>query len=328
MARNIELPTLPREAVPQSREDHLLRDLLRRRIEVEELFTRLGHTYRHGRLYRRFEHSVARPLLKASLKLTGLYGRGIKNALSPVVRKITVPFMDLPSALVGFQILHLSDFHLDGIPGVTDALIPLLKELHPDICVMTGDYRFEDYGPCEQIYPLMRRIVSNLRTRFGTFGILGNHDSSEIAVKLERIGIRMLVNESLPIGDTPLWLIGVDDPFDYRCHDLATAMNGVPTDSFRILLAHAPEVYQEALEAGIHLYLSGHTHAGQIQLPGLGAIRRNARCPRALAHGLWRYKRLQGYTSAGIGCSSLPVRFGCPPEIALIELQSINTSSG
>ncbi len=321
MAPDIELPSLPRQAASRSREDHLLRDVLKRRIEVEHHFAQLGHTYRHGRLYRKFEHSVARPLLRAGLQLTGLYGRGVKNALSPVVREITARFVDLPSALVGFKILHLSDFHLDGIPEITEALVPLLRELAPDVCVMTGDYRFEDHGPCEQVYPLMQRIVSNLRTRFGVFGVLGNHDATEIAFGLERIGIRMLVNESVPIGDTPLWLIGVDDPFDYQCHDLAAAMKAVPFDSFRVLLAHAPEVYEEAVEAGIHLYLSGHTHAGQIRLPRLGPIRRNAKCPRALAHGLWRYKQMQGYTSAGVGCSSLPVRFRCPPEIALIELQ-------
>jgi hypothetical protein len=192
---------------------------------------------------------------------------------------------------------------------------------------MTGDYRFEDYGSCERVYPLMRQITSNVRTRFGIYGVLGNHDISEMAINLERIGIRMLLNESAAIGDTPLWLVGVDDPFDYQCHDLAKALEPVPADSFRVLLAHAPELYDEANEAGIHLYLSGHTHAGQIRIPYLGAIRRNAKCPGALVHGLWRHKSVQGYTSAGIGCSSLPVRFGCPPEIVLIQLQSANTDS-
>ena len=79
--------------------------------------------------------------------------------------------------------------------------------------------------------------------------------------------------------------------------------------------------FEEADEAGIHLYLSGHTHAGQIRLPYFGAIRRNARCPGDLIYGLWRYRGVQGYTSAGVGCSSLPVRFHCRPEIVLIELQ-------
>jgi hypothetical protein len=327
MVPSIELPRFPGQAESKLSDPRSLGDLLKRRIAVEEHFAQSGHTYRHGPLYRHFERLVARPLLKAGLQLTGLYPRGIKNALSPVLRKVTVRFEDLPPALAGFQILHLSDFHIDGTPGLTEALIPLLSDLEPDVCVMTGDYRFEDKGPCEQVYPLMRRIVSNVRTRFGIFGVLGNHDTAEVAVRLEQIGIRMLVNESVGIADTPLWLTGVDDPFDYRCHDLAKALEPVPAGSFRVLLAHAPEIYDEAVQADIHLYLSGHTHAGQIRFPYFGALRHNARCPKALAHGLWRYKSLQGYTSAGVGCSSLPVRFGCPPEIALIELASTDTDS-
>ncbi len=322
MTPTIEAPGLPRVAGSKSSGERSLSDLLKRRIVVEEHFAKLGHTYRHGRLYRNFEHSVARPVLEAGLRLTGFYHRGKKNALAPIVRHITVKVAELPPALEGFQILHLSDFHIDGTPGLEQALIPLLNKLEPDVCVMTGDYRFEDHGPCERVYPHMRRIVSNIRTRWGTYGVLGNHDTSEIAVEFERIGVRMLVNESVAIGDTPLWLVGIDDPFDYQCHDLAKAVEAVPESAFRVLLAHAPEVFEEAVQAGIHLYLAGHTHAGQIRLPGFGAIRRNAKCPRALVHGLWRYKSLQGYTSAGVGCSSVPVRFGCPPEIALIELQS------
>ncbi len=291
-------------------------------MEVEKEFARLGHTYRHGRLYRRFEHLVTRPALRAALKLSGMYARGQRNALSPVVRQVSLRFENLPAQLNGFQILHLSDFHIEGTPGLMPALVPLLEQLQPDVCVMTGDYRFEDHGPCERVYPLMQEIVSSIQARFGIFGILGNHDSSEMAFRMEDIGVRMLVNESVAIGESvaPLWLIGVDDPFDYQCHDLPKALARVPAGSFQVLLAHAPEIYEEAARAGIALYLSGHTHAGQIRIPGIGAIRHNAQCPGALVHGAWQYKGLQGYTSAGVGCSSLPVRFACPPEIVLIDL--------
>jgi predicted MPP superfamily phosphohydrolase len=326
MGPSVELPGFPGLTDSKSREHHLS-ELLKRRIAVEERFARLGHTYRHGSLYRRFERTVARPLLKAGLQLTGLYRRGINNALCPIVRRIEVRFEDLPPALTGFQILHLSDFHIDGTPGLVDSLAPLLRTVEPDVCVMTGDYRFEDYGSCEEVYPLMREIVSSVRARFGIYGVLGNHDPSEIAVNLERIGIRMLVNESVAIRETPLWLVGVDDPFDYQCHDLNKALEPVPEGSFRVLLAHSPEIYDEAVEAGIQLYLTGHTHAGQIRVPVFGAIRRNAKCPSALVYGLWRYKGLNGYTTAGVGCSSLPVRFGCAPEIVLIELQPTSTTS-
>ncbi len=305
-------------------EERPLAELLVRRSAIEEHFAQLGHTYRHGRLYRAFERRVSRPALRLALQLAGIYSRGVENALSPVVKSVPLFFPDLPPALDGFQILHLSDFHIDGTPGLAESLIPLLRGLRPDLCVLTGDYRFEDHGPCEAVYPLMREILSGIRSRLGVFGILGNHDSSGMVSRLEELDIRMLVNEAVALGSGSdhLWLIGVDDPFDYGCHDLERALDPVPPGSFKVLLAHAPEIYEQAADAGIDLYLTGHTHAGQIRFPGLGALRQNARCPRAYAAGHWRHRDMQGYTSAGVGCSSLPVRFGCPPEIALLELRS------
>lgn len=308
---------------PITLEDRDSADLLVRRRAVEDHFAQLGHTYRHGRLYRTFEHRVSRPALKLALKVAGVYSRGLENALTPTVSKVSLFFPQLPATLDGFQILHLSDFHIDGTPGLTERLIPLLERLSPDVCVMTGDYRFEDYGPCEAIYPLMRKVLSAIRARFGVFGILGNHDSSGMVSRLEELGMRMLVNEAvaLGLGSGPLWLVGVDDPFDYGCHDLERALDSVPLGAFKVLLAHAPEIYEEAAQASVALYLAGHTHAGQIRIPGIGALQ-NASCPRSYAAGHWRHRGMQGYTSAGVGCSSLPVRFGCPPEIALIELKT------
>jgi len=325
MIRSIEELTRHTGSPESARaEGRSLPALLNRRIAVEREFARLGHTYRHGKIYRRFEHYVTRPALKVILKTTGLYGRGLRNAQSPVLREISLEFPNLPVELDKFQILHLSDFHIEGVPGLVDALAPLLAPLRPDVCVLTGDFRFEDYGPCESVYPLMEALLASVRPRLGIFGILGNHDTAEMALRMERIGVRMLINEAVPLGNhaSPLWLIGVDDPFDYQCHDLERAQASVPSGDFKVLLAHAPEIYDEAARSGIDLYLSGHTHGGQIRLPLVGAIRRNARCPSTFAYGHWRYNRLQGYTSPGIGCSSLPVRFGCPPEIVLITLRT------
>ena len=305
------------------REESSLAESLTPRVEVERYFQQLGHTNRHGRLYRTVEHRVTRPILKRSLQLLGVYGRGERNALSPTVTRVELSFPDLPNALEGFRILHLSDFHIDGTPELADALVPVLSALRPEVCVMTGDYRFEDHGPAEPVYPLMRKIVSSIRSQFGIFGILGNHDTAEIAEGLEKSGIRMLVNEAVELNEkgASLWMIGVDDPYDFQCHDLGRAIASVPPDSFKVLLAHAPEIYGEAERADIDLYLCGHTHAGQIRLPCIGAIKQNARCPREYAAGHWRHGRMQGYTSAGVGCSGLPVRFGCPPEVTLIELR-------
>jgi hypothetical protein len=291
-------------------------------MEVERRYERLGYTLRHGRFARAFERKIQRPLLKLGLGAAGLYERGLRNALALSITRVRLSFPDLPPAFEGFRILQISDFHIDGVDGLAEALEQALSELEPDICVFTGDYRFEDLGDCQAVYPRMRKVVRSIRAKHGIFGILGNHDAAEMAFALEEFGVRMLVNESAEVtrAGGALWLLGVDDKFEYRCDDLPAALAGVPPRAFKILLSHSPELYRQAAEEGIQLYLSGHTHAGQIRLPGIGALKHNAQCPRRLGFGAWRHGGMQGYTSAGVGCSGLPVRFHCPPELVWIEL--------
>lgn len=301
-----------------------LADRLKRRMAIEERLARTGRKLRKKPFVIRHERVLVRPYLKAGLQLAGLYDRGVKNALSPVIRNLQLHFRDLPPAFDEFQILHLSDFHIDGADGLAEALVPIVRELKPDVCVLTGDYRFEDHGPCEEVYPRMRSIVSSISAKEGIFGILGNHDVSEIAFGLEEMGVRMLINEAAEIcrDHASLWLIGIDDPFDYQCDDLPGALAPVPPAGFKVLLTHTPELYESASERGIDLYLCGHTHAGQIRFPRIGSIRHNADCPKCYSYGHWHHHAMQGYTTSGVGCSSLPIRYNCPPEIVLLNLRA------
>lgn len=303
-----------------------LAERLQPRIAVEQHFARIGHTYRHGKAFRFFENKMMRPGLSMGLRLCGLYEQGRQNSLRPQVVEITLSYPNLPSSFDGFRVLHLSDFHIDGVDGLAETLVPLLVRINPDLCVFTGDYRFEDRGSCAAVYPRMQRVINSISAQDGIYGILGNHDSAEIAYGLEALGIRMLVNENMEIrrGGDSLWLVGVDDPFDYHCADLDAALAGVPANGFKILLAHAPEVYQAAAAQGVDLYLSGHTHAGQIRLPIVGSIKHNSHCPKEYSHGLWKHGNMRGYTTSGIGCSSVPVRYHCPPEIVIFQLKRGN----
>lgn len=292
------------------------------RREVEAWFARSGRTYRKGHAHLWLDRQLTPVVLKLGLQAAGLYGRGVRNALTPAVRTLRLTFPNLPAAFHGFQILHLSDFHIDRNEALAKILPPLLARLSPDLCVFTGDYRFDIMGPCDAIYPHMRRIVASISAKHGIYGILGNHDAAEVAGALEDMGVRMLVNESAELhrrGDS-LSLAGIDDSFDYRTDNLPLALSAIPPSAFKILLSHSPERYQEAAASGIDLYLCGHTHAGQIRLPHIGSIRHNSKAPRAYSYGHWRSAQMQGYTTSGIGCSSLPVRYNCPPEIVLIEL--------
>ena len=300
-----------------------LAERLQPRIAVEQHFARIGHTYRHGKAFRFFDHKIMRPGLEVGLRAVGLYKIGRRNSLNPRIREITLRYPNLPAAFDGFRLLQLSDFHIDGVDGLAETLADILAGIQSDLCVFTGDYRFEDRGPFQEVYPRMRKVINAITAKRGIWGILGNHDSAEIAFGLEALGVHMLVNESSEIrqGADSLWLAGVDDPFDYRCDDLDAALAGVPESRFKILLAHAPEVYKKAAEFRVDLYLSGHTHAGQIRLPVIGSLKHNSHCPKEFSHGLWKHAGMTGYTTSGVGCSSVPVRFHCPPEIVIFTLK-------
>jgi uncharacterized protein len=308
-------------------EERSLAERLQPRMAIEERLARTGKKLRKSFLSRH-EGILVRPWLKLGLQIAGLYPRGLRNAISPVIRELRFCFADLPPAFDGFQILQLADLHIDRIDGLTEALLPVIDGLRPDVCVLTGDYRFEDEGPCDEVYARMRPIVSSISAKHGIFGILGNHDVSQIAFALEEMGVRMLVNEAVEIKQrhASIWLAGIDDPHGYECDDLPSTLSSVPSAAFKVLLAHTPELYFDAAARNVQLYLCGHTHGGQIRFPGIGSIRNNARCPRAYGYGPWSHREMQGYTSAGVGCSSLPIRFNCPPEVAIIELRRKRSS--
>jgi uncharacterized protein len=321
LIRNSSVQDRPR-AEPSRAE--VLTERLRPHREVEELFARTGRTFRRNRYQLWYHREIEPRVLKAGLQAAGLYRRGVENALNPVVRQLRLHFAGLPAAFDGFRILQLSDFHINANRALAERLSDLLPPLSADLCVLTGDYRFDIDGPCDAVYPLMRSVVSSIGAREGIAGILGNHDAAEIAFALEEMGVRMLINEALEIrrGTSPLWLLGTDDSFDYRCDDLDAALSGVPPHAFKILLAHSPDLYAKAAKRGIDLYLCGHTHAGQIRLPLIGSLRHNAKVPREYSYGFWRCGAMQGYTTAGIGSSGVRVRYNCPPEAVLIELHA------
>jgi uncharacterized protein len=297
---------------------------MQQRLEVEAYFERSGRTLRKSRFRLWLDEEIKPKLLRIAFRSMGLYSRGQRNALAPQLRQIELRLPGLPPAFDGFSILQISDLHIDKIDGLAEALVSVLTPLRPDLCVLTGDYRYEIRGSCAGVYPRMRVVLSSVHARLGIYGILGNHDAAEIAYWLDEQGVHMLMNDSVAIelNGARVWIAGTDDPYDYRCDDLSKATAGVPPEAFKILLTHTPALYAQAAEAGVHLYLCGHTHAGQIRLPLLGALRKNGPFPRRFVQGTWVYKGMQAYTSWGAGCSTLPVRFNCPPEVTLMRLRA------
>ena len=262
-------------------------------------------------------------LMDFALNVSGLKRIGQRNALQFTVRENQVPFQGLPDAFVGLRILQLTDLHLDGYPGLGGLIATAVSGLDFDLCVLTGDFRFSDTGLYLHLTEELKALVPALKCRLGIYGILGNHDFIEMAPLIEAAGVRLLINErvALDANGQKLWLVGLDDAHFYGLHDFNKAMQGVPENEARILLVHSPEIIPEAAERGFGLYLAGHTHAGQICLPGGRPVLLNARCAHKYTFGQWGFNGMSGYTSAGIGSSGIFARFFCPPEIVIHVLQ-------
>jgi len=256
------------------------------------------------------------------LKAVGLYRRGVRNALDIRLTELEFAFTDLPAAFDGFTILHLTDLHVDGLPGTMEAARAHAGGREVDLCVLTGDYRFRVQGPFEQILPGMAELVAAVRAREGILGVLGNHDDAAMVEEFERLGIAMLVNETRTIrrNGAAIHLTGTDD-VHYFYTDAAPAALAAAPEGFRIALIHSPELADRAEGNGYRLYLAGHTHGGQVCLPGGVPVITHVGRFRRLACRRWRLGAMQGYTSTGVGVSALPVRFNNRGEVALITLR-------
>jgi len=259
--------------------------------------------------------------IRTSLRLAGLYGRGQRNAERIQIRHNDVVWADLPPAFDGFTILHLTDLHADMNAGAMRRLIELLGEVRYDICVLTGDYRGKTFGPFDEALEGVAQVRAHLKEL--VYGVLGNHDTIRMVPALEEMGIRMLLNESETIvrGNQRIHLAGIDDAHFYRADNIEKTATGLPHDEFSILLSHTPEIYRQAAHADFKLILSGHTHGGQICLPGSIPITLDSVLPRHMGSGAWKYHQMSGYTSAGAGSSIVAVRFHCSPEITLHHLR-------
>jgi len=290
------------------------------RLRMEE--DHEAQVFGHGINFFHFENWYSSEwLIRNALRFSGLYRRGLKNATRVELRRNDIALARLPNAFDGLTILHISDMHVDMNASAMQALITLVEDVNYDLCVLTGDYRGKTWGPFEATIAGLRGVRPHLRNP--VYGVLGNHDSIRMLPELERLGIRMLLNECETIcrGDQRIYLAGVDEPHFFRAENIDQASQEIPEGAFSILLSHTPEIYRQAAAAGFDLLLAGHTHGGQICLPGSIPITLDSVLPRRMGSGPWLYREMTGYTSTGVGSCIVPVRFNCPPSITLHTLR-------
>ena len=316
------------EVVAQTRTDRDILAILERRLGSLYARDRLrieseheAQVFGQGINFFHFENLALSPLvIRAVLVATGLYGRGTRNAAKVEMRQNRIVSPRLPKVFDGFTLLQLSDLHIEMSEAAMEYVVELLKSAHYDVCIFTGDYRAKTYGRYDAALAGMARICGHISRPI--YGVLGNHDTIRMLPGLEAMGIRMLINESDVIDREGqcLHLAGIDDAHFYRMENIEKVAAAIPQDDFSVLISHTPEVYQTAARAHFNLLLSGHTHGGQICLPGGIPITLDSVLPRSLGSGAWKYHDLIGYTSVGAGSAVVPVRFNCPPEITVHRL--------
>jgi len=267
--------------------------------------------------------SAGMPLRELASNLSVTARHALAEADTLTVETIQILLKRLPKNLDGLRLVHLSDIHHSPFTSLEhiSRAVEIANELKPDMFVLTGDFVSHE---SEYIVP-MAQAMGQLKSEFGTFACLGNHDhrtdAALVTNSLRAENIRVLINEGFRFSarGTSFWLSGTDDHM-VGLTDLPAALRGSFPDEMKMLLAHNPKTLYRAARAGVDLVFSGHTHGGQVRLRD---EEKKILPRRRFASGLYRRKDSQMYITRGIGTVVLPVRFGCPPEISLIELKTI-----
>lgn len=251
------------------------------------------------------------------LRAAGLEALARRNFLDVRLVQNEIAMPGLPPAFDGFRLLQLSDLHCDLDPALMTVVEDAVREVTCDAVVLTGDYHDRIGISGKTSLALMRHLIPRL-PRPG-FCIFGNHDFLCRVSVYEEAGLRVLLNENAAIerGNDRIYLCGIDDPRYFQTHDLARARKGIPPGATAILLAHSPEVAAEAAAHGCSLMLCGHTHGGQLCLPGGFVLLRNAPVSARFLAGPWVKDGMPGYTSRGTGACGVAARLFCPPEMTL-----------
>lgn len=293
-----------------------------RRLAIEQHHHRRVRAW-HQKFFHLENWYSVHSVIRHCLRLAGLYRRGQENARNIRVREQTLAFDRLPVAFRGFRILHLSDLHLDMDLPTTEAIAAAIHGLEYDVCAMTGDYRASTFGDSDRCMALLQELLRQVDRP--VYGVLGNHDSIRMVPAMEEMGVRVLINEGLRLvrDGQSIGLAGIDDAHYFGLHDVEETFRAVESETVKILLSHTPEVFKSAAKAGFDAFLCGHTHGGQICLPGGTPLILEAKCPRFVGRGYWRHGQMQGYTSVGASTSVVNVRLNCPPEVTVHTLEQL-----
>jgi predicted MPP superfamily phosphohydrolase len=242
----------------------------------------------------------------------------------PRVRAVEVFVTDLPDAFDGYRIAQISDLHCGPFASARRIAgwVDEVNRLDADLVAVTGDLITS--GP--DYVDVVAEELGKLSGRDGVFAAMGNHDyfteGELVPTALDRAGLTVLRNRGVTLEreGTALYVAGADDTWTRR-HDLPAALKERPANAPVVLLAHDPALFPEAANLGVDLTLSGHTHGGQIGLPGFSHRLNLARVMTRFTTGIYRAGKSTLYVNRGLGTTGPPVRLAVAPEIALLTLR-------
>ena len=271
---------------------------------------------------RRVSGARPTPLRSLTAGLVQMARTALAEPFELTVETVAVGLRRLPRALDGLRIVHLSDIHHSPFTSreQVERAVELANSLQPDVVALTGDYishEREYVAPCAE-------MLGRLRARAGVYAVLGNHDNwvdAALVTDLFRAeGIKVLVNEGMRFEHrgASFWMAGVNDTM-VGLEDLPLALAGSRSDEMKLLLAHNPIILRRAARAGVDLVLAGHTHGGQVTWRSERSA--SGRVRRRILRGLGRRGETQIYVTRGVGTVVLPVRYGCRPEVTLLQLR-------
>lgn len=268
---------------------------------------------------RRFLKST---LYSSAVALVGFYPLFIERH-KVLVNRYQIPIADLPRSFDGFTLAHLTDIHLGSFvsKSFVEEIVHNTNALRPDAIVCTGDYVLSN--DTTEAIDSVWRIMSNLKAKYGVYSVLGNHDHhvdfNRSLYWLERSG-HDIRHKCKPIykGKERIIIGGSGDYWSDRL-DIDKAFSCSDERDCRLLLSHNPDAIDTQFDTPISLVMSGHTHGGQVVIPFFGPPILPVK-NKKYSSGLITTAKTKLFISKGVGCSGLPVRFNCYPEIAVLEL--------
>ncbi len=252
--------------------------------------------------------------------------------------RVQITRLEMPSPKLGnpgppLRIVQLSDFHVERLTRRERSLPRLVAGLAPDLIVLTGDFLSTSYSDDGRALADLRWLLAQLHAAAGLYAVwgTGHVDLPEVLRPvLEEAGVIVLEDHAVPVAAAGhrLWLLGLNCSRDLAADGarLRRLLANVPEDAFRLLLYHTPDLMPQAAEAGVELYLAGHTHGGQWRVPGLGAILTSSRFWKRYEAGHYLHGDTHLYVSRGLGMEGFGApraRFFCPPEIVSITLRGL-----